>query len=287
MTNVPVEFRTFDIVNNDTLHLSYAFDVVNRIEVTTSSLPIKQDVPLTALQLNLSGKTANPNISVAIDGKTHLFTLNTAYITDIYPHLKDTVTDAAFVIEGYSIENVTKERVLLFLPMTKTADTTNVFYPLEQAILNKNPLKGVTFNDYIPNTKLERDYYTYYHHTDNDGTLYHILYFQKSPLQYTVALKIPENKKGYTSTYKATNYKTTTLAKLHDNMTTQFEDNIYIDCVPIELENQKVEKYMKTNQDLGKYLNEIIMYVVYIVILTLVVYGIYTVQQYISPSVKT
>lgn len=282
MTNVPVEFKPFDIVKNDTLHFSYVFDVVNSVEASTGALPIKQDVTINAIQLNLSGKTSNPNISVAIDGETRLFTLNNAYITDIYPHLKDAVTDIAFVIEGYSIENISKERTLIFLPMTKTTETTNVFYPLEQSIVNKSPIKGLTFDDYIPNTKLDTDYYSYYAHTDNDGCLYHILYFDKSLLQYTNSLKVPKNEKGYIATYKVTNYRTTTLAKRHDNMSKQYEDNIYIDCVPVELENQKAVKYMKASEQLGSYYSDILMYLVYIVILTLVVYGIYSIQKFSS-----
>lgn len=284
MTNVPIEFRTFDIVKNDTLHLSYVFDVINAVEPSEGILPIKQDDSIKALHLNLAGKTSNPNISVAIDGETHLFTLNHAYITDRYPHLKDAIMKHAFVIEGYSLSNITKERVLIFLPMTTTSETNNAFYPLEQAIINKTPVSGLTFNEYIPNTKISTDYYTYYTHTDNDGCLYHIIYFDTSDLKYTSGLtvKIPKNDTGYSATYKVTNYRTATLAKKHDNMNEQYEDNIYIDCVPVELENQTVVKYMKASEQLGTYYSDMLMYIVYIIIITLVVYVIYSINNYAS-----
>lgn len=287
MANLPIVFSTFDIVKNNTLHLAYGFDVIDKVEAVTDTLPLKQDMPIKALRLNLSGKTSNPNISVSIDGKTHLFTLETAYITDKYPHLKDTVTDKAFVIEGYSVENVKKERILIFLPMTTTTETTNLFYPLEQTIINKTPLKGFTFNDYIPTSTLDTDAYTYYSHTDNEGCFYHVLYFQRSPLQYTVALNIPANEGEYKSDYKLTNYKTATLARQHDNMNTQFEDNIYIDCVPVELENQKVAKFLNFTRDAGSMYVEMLMYVVYVAIITIVVYGIYYIYIYSSSSTSS
>jgi hypothetical protein len=282
MANVPIEFRTFDIVRNDTLHLSYVFDVITKAISSVDTLPLKQETSIKAMKLELEGKTANPNISVAIDGVTYLFSLNTAYITDTYPHVKGDITTIAFVIEGYSIENVTKERVLIFLPMKKTTETNNVFYPLEQAILNKTSMKGISFDDFIPNSEMSTDYFSYYNHTDNNGCFYHLVYFNKSPLQYTAALQVPKNEGTYTSNYQGTSYKAATLAKRHDNMTTQYEDNIYIDCVPVELENQTIVKYMKSSEALGEYYSEMMMYIVYIIILTLVVYAIYSINKYNS-----
>jgi hypothetical protein len=286
MANVPIEFRTFDIVRNDTLHLSYVFDVITKAISSVDTLPLKQETNIKAMKLELEGRTSNPNISVAIDGVTYLFSLNAAYITDTYPHIKDDITDIAFVIEGYSIENVTKERVLIFLPMRKTTDTNNVFYPLEQAILNKTSMKGISFDDFISNSDMNTDYFSYYNHTDNHGCFYHMVYFNKSTLQYTSALKVPKNEGIYTSNYTGTSYKTTTLAKRHDNMNSQYEDNIYIDCVPVELENQTIIKYMKSSEALGEYYSEMMLYIVYIIILTLVVYAIYSINKYNSTPVK-
>jgi hypothetical protein len=284
MANLPIEFNTIDVVKNNTLHLSYVFDVIDNVEANEENLPIKQDFQIKGIHVNLSGKTSNPNISVSIDGTTHLFTLNNAYITDKYPHLKEDVLDCAFVIEGYSIVNIKKERVLIFLPMKKTTLTTNVFYPLEQAIVNKGPIKGLTFNDYIPHSTLEKDSYTYYSHTDNDGFFYHVLYFKTSPLEYTLALTIPKNDEGYKSEYKIVQYKSASLAKQHDNISSQFEDNIYIDCVPVELENQKITKFMNFTKDAGSIYVDILLYIVYIVILTIIVYGIYYIYIYSSKS---
>jgi len=282
MANIPLEFTTANIIINNTLHLAYGFDVLSKVETVHAELPVKQATPIKALQLNLTGKTSNPSISVSMEGKTNLFTLNTAYITDRYPHVKETAMNIAFVIEGYSIVNVKKEKVLIFLPMTITTETSNLFYPLEQTIVNNTPITGFTFNDYIPKSSIETDAYLYYNHTDDDGCFYHILYFQSSPLKYTSALKIPVNRDEYKSDYKVNSYKSAMLSKQHDNMNTQFEDNIYIDCVPVELENQKAVKFLDFSKDAGSMYVEMLTYLVYVVMLTILVYGIYYVHIYSS-----
>ena len=280
--NVPIQFKTIDIVRNDNLYLSYSFDVLNSIETSEGDLPLKQQTMIKALHIGLGGKTSNPNISIGLDGETNLFTLEKAYLTDTYPHLKDTKLDMALVIEGYSIQNVTKERVLIFLPMTKTTETNTLFYPFEQAIVNKSPIKGFTFDEYIPESNMDTDYYTYYPHTDSDGVLFHILYFAKSRLQYTTALKNPFNDKNYNASLKIANFRSASLPKRHDNMTTNYEDNIYIDCVPVGLENEKVLKYMQVSDHFGSYYADMLTYLVYIVILSLVVYAIYWFHLYNS-----
>jgi hypothetical protein len=287
-SNLPIEFKTSEIVKNSSLHLSYSFDILNAIDTNKTDLPMSQLTNIEALQINLTGKTSNPNISISIDSKTRLFTLNSAYITDTYPHKVGYIKDKAFVIEGYSIENINKEQVLIYLPMTLKTDNKNLFYPLEDAILNNTPIKTLTFDDYIPNNKIDTDFYTYYAHTDSIGTLFHIIYFNSSNLGYTSALnaKIPTNKDGYISSKKVTNYISDSLAKRHDNMTNQFEDNIYIDCVPVDLVNKSEEKYLKMDDEYGKILQEVIMYLVYIIIMSAVVYGFYYLNVYFSPKNK-
>ena len=168
--------------------------------------------------------------------------------------------------------------------MKKTNQTNTLFYPFEQAIVNKSPIKGFTLDEYIPDTKLDTDYYTYYLHTDKDGILFHILYFDKSRLEYTSALKIPENDNSYTSTIKIANFRSASLPKRHDNMTTNYEDNIYIDCVPVELENQKVQKYMQVSDQFSSYYSDMLTYLVYIIILSLIVYAIYWFHMYTSKT---
>jgi hypothetical protein len=285
MSNLPVEFRTTDIVQNASLHFSYTFDNITSVEASNGTMPFHQDYLIDALKINLAGRTSNPNMSVSIDSNTRLFTLNTCYITDIYPHMKDELTKLSFVIEGFSNENVDRERVLIYLPMTQATDTANLFYPLEKAILeNKKIEKGLDLNTFIPSTSLDTDSFTYFKYTDYDEYIYHVIYYKQSALKHTAALVVPKNTAPYTSTDQLLNYKTTTLAKHHDSMTNHFEDNIYIDCVPVDYANRKQEKYLKIDKKYAKNFKNFMVYLSYIIILTLVVYGIYYFYIYMTAT---
>ena len=80
------------------------------------------------------------------------------------------------------------------------------------------------------------------------------------------------------------NYVATDPPKRHDNMTNQFEDNIYIDCVPVDLEDRDQVKYLKIDKKYENFFNEILIYITYIIILTLVVYAIYSIYVYGTSS---
>jgi len=279
MSNLPVSFGKTDIVKNSSLHLSYSFEKILSVEALNSQLPYVQDYKIKALKLNLEGKTSNPSISISIDANTVLFTLNNCYITDLYPHEKDVVTAKAFVIEGYSVEHVNKERLMIYLPMKETADTNNLFINLETAIMSTVPNtrieNGLDLNAYIPSASLEKDLYTYFKHSDNNGTVYHNVYFNETSLGYTSALKVPANTDEYSSLAQIMNYKSSTVAKEHSSMTNDFEDNIYIDCVPVDLLEQNKKKYLKVDPKYTSKFKQFIFYIAYFVILTLIVYGIY------------
>lgn len=291
MSNIPVLFNTTDLVSNPTLHFSYTFDKLTSLEAEVSVMPFRQEYLISCLKLNLGGRTSNPNISVSLDAVTHLFTLNGCYITDIYPHMEGVETDKSFVIEGYSTANINKERLLIYLPMTHIADTTNIFYDLETAIIESrtsnslvNLPVNIDLNGFIPYTDSESDRYTYFKYIDDQAYIYHVIYFKSSFLKYTSALTLPANTAEYSSVNKIMNYMATAPPKRHDNMTNQFEDNIYIDCVPVDLQDREQEKYLKIDEQYQNVFNEILVYIVYIIILTLVVYAIYSIYIYASSS---
>lgn len=292
MSNLPISFSKTDIVTNPSLHLSYTFDTIISVEPVKSQLPISQDYLIQALKINLEGRTSNPNISLSIDSITTLFTLNTCYITNKYPRAKVTTTSNAFVIEGYSIEHVNKERLLIFLPMTQNnTNTTNIFHPLGKAIISKSKIEqALDLNEFIPSTS---DGFIYYKYNDNAGVIFHVIYFESSELEYISALtdSIPGNSTQYTSTEKIVNYKSTTSPKHHTNMTNQFEDNIYIDCVPVDMLEQQEKKYLHIDSKYATNFNDFLTYIAYFIILTLIVYGIYYIYIYAtgvksSPSPK-
>lgn len=285
MSNLPITFAKTDIISNTSLHLSYTFDKILSIDSSIGDMPFEQNYKIKALNINLEGKTSNPNISMSINSNTTLFTLNTCYVTNIYPHAKDDTIHSAFVIEGYSVEYVNKERVMIYLPMNELVDVNNKFYPLEQAIILSAPNtkieNGLDLNEFIPSKSLESDLFTYYKHSDNNGTIFHIIYFKTSELGYTSALKVPANSE-YKSGGKVINSKSTTLAKQHSSMDNDFEDDIYIDCVPVDLLEQNKSKYLKVDKKQTKKFKNLLQYIAYFIILTLIVYGIYYLYIYAS-----
>jgi hypothetical protein len=285
MSNLPVTFAKTDIIRNTSLHLSYSFDKILSIEPSIGEMPFEQNYKIKALNINLEGRTSNPNISVSIDSHTTLFTLNMCYVTNIYPHEIEDTIHSAFVIEGYSVEHVNKERVMIYLPMNELVDVNNKFYPLEQAIILNAPNtkieNGLDLNEFIPSTSVDTDCYTYYKHSDNNGTIFHIIYFKQSSLGYTNALNVPVNS-DYKSGAKVINSKSSTVAKQHSSMTNDFEDDIYIDCVPVDLLEQNKSKYLKIDKNHTKKFKSLLQYIAYFIILTLIVYGIYYLYIYAS-----
>jgi hypothetical protein len=69
-------------------------------------------------------------------------------------------------------------------------------------------------------------------------------------------------------------------------MNNQFEDNIYIDCVPVDVINQEQEKYMQMNISHATYFTDMLVILSYMIALTLIVYGIYYFYIYVSKPVK-
>jgi hypothetical protein len=279
---LPIAFIDTDVVTNPTLHLSFDFDLITSIVLNEgTALNIQQSTPIQAMEISLAGRTSNPNISVAIDAVTRLFTLNSLYLTDTFPYIGTAPNKKCFVIEGYSLQNNNNEKVLIFLPMNPTTDPNNVFYPLENAIANETNNIQVNLNLFIPNVNINTDYYSYYNYTDKTGCLFHIVFFNNSYLGYSGVLNIPVNA-GYTSPQGATASTSTLLALHHPKMTDQFQDNIYIDCVPVDLLNQQEDTYMQSNTDRSGYFKHMIVLFTYMIALALIVYSIYYFYIYMS-----
>jgi hypothetical protein len=287
MPNLPIEFSDNNVVVNSTCHLSFNFDQISSIEVdTVEEMDIKQPTPIKAMHLELAGRTSNPNISVSLSSVTRLFTLNSIYITSAYPRNKKDQKKICFVIEGYSIENVDKERVLIFLPMNPVSTTNNLFYPIESTILNQTVMESLNLNTFIPNINIETDAYSYFTHPDDSGTLFHMVVFSNSSLGYSAQFSVPSNS-GYEAPEVKILNKSTTLALHHNNMTNQFEDNIYIDCVPVDVVNKKEETYMQVDKMSANYFTDMIVIFTYMIAISLLVYGIYYFYIYMGQPNKS
>lgn len=270
MPNLPILFSETDRVENPSLHFAYNFDIVNFYDIVSDTLPMNQMENIKSLRIDLTERTSNPNLSVSVDRVTSLFSLKNLHLTNTYPSLG--TRDKALVIEGFHIENVNTEKILLFLPLTKEVDSGNVFRPLEMAIPEKKAV-AIDLNTYIP----KNENFSYYAYVDSDGTKFHVVYFEKTDLKYAALPELPAN--NYTSKDKADVFISNTKAVRRKAVDSSFEDNIYIDCVPVEVSEKPKETYLSiANTNYSSYANNFIdMLVVlsYAILLVLIVYGIY------------
>jgi hypothetical protein len=170
--------------------------------------------------------------------------------------------------------------------MNPTTNPKNLFYPLENAIVNENNNIQINLNLFIPKIDIETDYYNYYTHSDEAGCLFHVVFFANSYLGYSDVLTFPTNQE-YTSPQGTTVYKSNMLALQHPKMTDSFEDNIYIDCVPVDIVNREEEKYMQTSMTNSAYFHHMMVLFTYLIALILIFYGIYYFYIFMTKPAKT
>jgi hypothetical protein len=229
-------------VASPNLHFAYNFDTVNFNNAVTGTLPVNQPDKINTLQIEFTERTSNPNLSISVDRVTSLFSFKNGHLSTVYPNSGS--QDKAFVIEGFHIKNVNTEKILVFLPLTKSANDT-VFTPLEKALASKEPT-AIDLNTYIP----KKEKYMYYKHVDRDGTIFHIVYFDKSSLYYAGLEDLPVNTYPTTPSKKDV-FISEDVAVRRTAVNPSFEDNIYIDCVPVEIASKPKEKFLsftKMNQ---------------------------------------
>lgn len=233
MSKLPIKFDEKNRITNPSLHMAYHFEEVrlaNTSEVTkTSSGGLVSNIP--SLQLSLEGRTAIPAMSISINKVTSLFTLYTLHITRLFPGKVET----ALVFEGNHQTNENTEKLLLFIPLTKTTGQESIFKPLEQEITN-NTKAPLDLNGLIPSNP-----FSYYKYFEN-GVVYHVVFFDKSELTYLLLPTIPTME--YPLDKIETLYLSSDIPIHRTTMNGAFEDNIYIDCVPVE-SLQKSKQYLK------------------------------------------
>jgi len=307
MSNCPLNFVSNTETSIPTLTFNYTFDIIDAITTMEPSnelntgISIKQKNKIPAVILNLGGRTANPNMALAINGKTTLFNLYDAYITKKSPKFSSD-NAYSFVIEGFSSENVTGEKILVFIPLNPVSgNSDNQFSSMISALKSDsntlNPTSrgiNIDFNKYIP-----PDTFYYYNYKDTDQTLYNIIGFDKSSLFYDTNFgnlldNLLKDKtdvynsqvgSGDTATNTTSLYKSTTKSLNQDAITPTFEDNIYIDCQPTENLGVK-ENYMQATvkEAIGliKYLEISFPYLIFVVCLTLLVIAIFSISYFLG-----
>ena len=306
MTNCPLNFTSNTETPVSTLSLNYTFDIIDSITTMTpdnelnTGISIKQKNKIPAIILNLGGRKPGANIAIAINGKTTLFNLYDAYITKKCTKFK-TLNSYAFVIEGFSNQNITGEKVLIFIPLNPLGTKSNSFAPVIAALKSDkdtlNPSSSglnIDFNKLIP-----KETFYYYNYKDTSQTLYNIIGFDNSNLFYDtnfgnlldtlLTAKTDAYNTEVRSSDTATNttslYLSTSKPSEQDEILPTFEDNIYIDCQPTENLGPK-ENYMQATvkEAIGiiKYLEISFPYLIFVVCLTLLVIAIFSISYFLT-----
>ena len=308
MSNCPLNFASNTETPVSTLSFNYNFDMLDSVTTMDTSnelntgISINQQNKIPAIILNLGGRTANINMSIAINGKTTTFNLYDAYITKKSPKFSSTNV-YSFVIEGFSSQNITGEKILVFIPLNPvgTTNATNQFASMISALKSDsntlNPSsRGINmdFNKYIPS-----DTFYYYNYKDTNQTLYNIIGFDKSSLFYDTNFgnlldKLLVEKtsvyetnvgSGDTATNTTPLYKSTSNASNQDALSPTFEDNIYIDCQPtenLEVQENYMQATVKEAIGIIKYLEISFPYLIFIVFLTLLVVTIFSISYFLG-----
>jgi len=310
MSVCPFDFTKTIEQNIDTLSFNYSFDItpsITSVDTTNTlneGMSIKQTPKIPSIVLSLGGRTSRTSITIGINGKVNAFNLYDAYITKVFPKMKKG-SSYNFVIEGISLKNIDGEKILVFIPLNPgTGSKGNMFYSLETALTSdSNTLKesasdlSIDFNKIIPENKF------YYHtYTDSSSTLYHMITFDTSLLSYDAIFgKILSNsldKKttDYFSEIKEKNNATlsyplfisTSNPVNQDVITNSFEDNIYIDCQPVDLLKNEGGNYLQTTLkeavSLASYLEKAFPYLIIIVFLTLLIIFTYSISSFIKKN---
>ena len=312
MSVCPFNFKNITEQKIDTLSLNYSFDITtsfNTIDTTNAlneGLPMNQTPKPPAIIISLGGRTSKTVMSIAINGKNTGFTIYNAYITKVFPNFKNT-NSYSFVIQGISSKNVSGEKMLLFIPLNPVtnvlASRGNKFNSIESALTgNRNTLKdtsselNINFNDIIPDGEFY--YYTY---SDSTRTKYHMIGFDSSDLSYSpdfekiLTTSLSKTKQLYFDVVKEKNNPdlayplfSSTNSVNKDVISEAVEDNIYIDCQPIDLLQNEKGNYMQTTikETVGliTYLEVTFPYLIIIVFITLLVVFIFSISSFLRKN---
>jgi len=282
--SLPIQFEEASRLEDPNLHMSYRFE--------EAYLTSKEDSKIgntPSLQLSLENRSALPALSISSKGVTHLFTLNSLHLCRWYPYKTRPSDQVALVIEGTHQKNPS-EKLLLYIPVSMSA-TAKVPFQLIETTITTTPMTGtmLDLNPFIPKKRFS--YYTY-----ENVTKYHVAFFEESDLKYSADLSIPDFTVVGTAkpAYPATpNIEMLSLSKdtpvYRKALSDTFQDNIYIDCVPVDL-LEKPKNYTKMELGAAGYkankFIDILIAMAYMLLLIFIVYGLYKLGMWVN-STKT
>ena len=257
MSDFPVVFTPADttIVTEDTTNLSFFFEPINGFTFLQKEIPFLPDV--NGIQFFLQGKFNEHSFAFTRNRRTQTYTLETLYLCPFCPTFSITdlinPTRNSFIIKGSVTENNVKQTIFLYIPFeVQTMETCivqfNLFEKMNKVMVNalnsdKTTITGtnIDLNKMIPKTP-----YNYYELVDDKKNV--IIFFDSSSLILDSALvalispKIEYNKKTTNKTFVL--YGSVAPPDMK-RITLGMEENIYIDCMPVELVNEDKKTFLK------------------------------------------
>jgi hypothetical protein len=317
----PFKFSSGSDAPTDSFLFNYAFNEINGIIINeASTLPINQNAKIPAFSIELDGKRAYPNVSIKLNGYTKLYTLYNLYITNKCPITtnNDSPNIYSLVIECFSIDDIQKNKLLIFIPIKLKSETTlytqnkfEIFNSVFSELSSQNYTKitknsdntytseqKYAINDYIPSLERGSKMY-YYEYIDELNVQYDVLFFNStdSNLFFDQSImnyfNIKFNNNEENTKYRLENPNETaessyTLLSTESNplISTSIEitssNNIYIDCQPTDLPQENKSFYIKKFDEYSEVVQIGFTYIFLIIFLSVLIFFIYKIGNFFT-----
>jgi hypothetical protein len=318
MTALPLRFGSNSWSYLDRTSFSYSFDKITGMTVTENyTLPFSQANKIPAIGMELEGRSANPNLSFSLNGITNIYNIQQIYISSHRQIVQDGALNSkkySLVIEGYSTGDVQNNKILIFIPINNSANPSNtnsfdsfniIFNYLKNNTVNvlktSNDTKTISDLQIDLNQVIPNESFYVYKKSDNNSVNYTILFFDNSQLflnqttddYFTTAFSTNTAEIAYNALTNTAFedtiasfllYKSTVKPSKKDAITTSFEDNIYIDCQPVDLVNEDKKFYFQKVEGYGQFIQVGFVYLFSIVFISILVYAIYNIKTIFKTS---
>lgn len=258
MSVFPVVFTPADtsIVTEDTTNLSFFFEPLNVFSFFGGKgMPFMFDAK--GIQIFLQGKFIQPSFAFTRNRRTQNYMLDTLYLSPLCPTVSTGTlakpTRPSLIIKGSMTENGKTQNIFLYIPFenpTLEAGTqVNTFEEMNKAIVTarSNEDTKVTGTTIDLNAMIPKIPY-HYHELLDGGESNIIVFFESSSILLDASLSNlvkPDIKYNGNTTNKTFTIYSSVNPPDMKRLNLGIEDNIYIDCMPVELVNEDRKTFMK------------------------------------------
>ena len=313
MSALPLRFGTNSWSYLDKTSFSYSFDKITGVTITEDfKLPFNQTNQIPSIGIELDGRSAKANISLSLNGITNLYNIQQLHICSHHQIIEDGALNSinySLVIEGYSTGDVQNKKILIFIPINSVSSSSsnvNQFDPFNVIFsylknntnVTENYDKTKTITDLIIdlNTVIPNNKYYLYQKSDNNSVNYSVIFFDTSSLflntttsdYFTKTFAVNKAEIAYNAltntSFEDTTasfllYKSTLKPSKRDMLESSFEDNIYIDCQPIDIVNEDKKFYFQKVAGYGEFIQVGFVYLFSIIFISILVYAIYNIKS--------